>query len=123
MATAGKETRVDPADMEQGDKVTITEGPHAGKTGMISSVSGTGDQKRAVVDLEGGGTAEVVVAHLKGAIAGVQQTVQGATGTVRETVGGVTEGVGGIVGGVTGAVGKTADKATDAVDERGGGSR
>jgi len=112
MASKGQEHRVDPADMQQGDKVTITEGPHAGKTGTISSVTGAGEQKQAQITLDEGGTAEVVVTHLKGAIAGVQDTVQGATGTVRETVGGVTEGVGGVVGGLTGAVGGAADKAT-----------
>jgi hypothetical protein len=115
MATTGnpgQAHRVDPADMEQGDKVTITEGAHAGKTGMIDSVQGTGEQKKAKVNLDEGGTAEVVVAHLKGVIAGVQDTVQGATGTVRETVGGVTEGVGGVVGGLTGAASKATDKAT-----------
>jgi hypothetical protein len=112
MATTGQERRVDPADMEQGDKVTITEGAHAGKMGTIDKVSGSGEQKKAKINLDEGGTAEVVVAHLKGAIAGVQDTVQGATGTVREAVGGVTEGVGGVVGGLTGAASKTADKAT-----------
>lgn len=114
MASTKSEHRVDPADMEQGDKVTITEGPHAGKTGTISSMKVADNHEQAKVDLDEGGTAEVVVAHLKGAIAGVQDTVQGATGTVRETVGGVTEGVGGVVGGLTGAASKTADKATGA---------
>lgn len=112
MAAKDSMKRVDPADMAQGDKVTITEGAHAGQTGTIDSVKGTGEQKQARVTLGDGSTVEVVVAHLKGAIAGVQDTVQGATGTVRETVGGVTEGVGGLVGGLTGAASKTADKAT-----------
>jgi hypothetical protein len=112
MTTQGNEHRVAPADMEQGDQVSITEGPNAGKTGRIASMKGTGAEKQAKIDLDDGGTVEVVVAHLKGAIAGVQDTVQGATGTVRETVGGVTEGVGGVVGGLTGAASKTADKAT-----------
>ncbi|MFL5864379.1 MAG: KOW motif-containing protein [Solirubrobacteraceae bacterium] len=102
------------ADLAEGDEVTITEGPHAGKTGTISSLHGSGADEKAKIDLAGGGTAEVVMAHLKGALAGVQDTVQGATGTVRETVGGVTEGVGGVVGGLTGAASKTADKATSA---------
>lgn len=118
MATKGTERRVDPADMAQGDKVTISEGPHAGKMGTIKSVKGAGAEKQATIDLDGGGTAEVVVAHLQGAIAGVQDTVQGATGTVRETVGGVTEGVGGLVGGLTGAASKTADKASGQASDK-----
>lgn len=99
------------ADLAEGDEVTITEGPHAGKTGTISSLSGSGDKEKAKIDLAEGGTAEVVMTHLQGALAGVQQTAQGATGTVRETVGGVTEGVGGVVGGLTGAASKTANRA------------
>jgi hypothetical protein len=118
MASTKSEHRVDPADMEQGDKVTISEGPHAGKMGTIKSIKGTGEQQKATIDLDGGGTAEVVVAHLQGAIAGVQDTVQGATGTVRETVGGVTEGVGGLVGGLTGAASKTADKASGQASDK-----
>jgi ribosomal protein L24 len=98
-------------ELEQGDQVTITEGPHAGKTGMIDSVQGAGEQRKAKIDLDDGGTVEVVLAHLKGALEGVQATVEGATGTVRETVGGVTEGVGGVVGGLTGAVGGAARSA------------
>jgi transcription antitermination factor NusG len=71
MATTGT------TEMEQGDQVSITEGPNAGKTGRIASMKGTGAERQAKVDLDDGGTVEVVVAHLKGAIAGLQDGGQG----------------------------------------------